>query len=49
MCINLDISKLTRISWKRDIVATLENNGFKNSKLHCIEYDITMARFWNDV
>ncbi|PQE27118.1 umta methyltransferase family protein [Rutstroemia sp. NJR-2017a WRK4] len=35
--------------WKRDMVATLENNGFKNSKLHRVEYDITMARFWSDV
>ncbi|TVY93982.1 N-methyltransferase, partial [Lachnellula willkommii] len=35
--------------WKRSMVEILDNNGFKNSQLHRVEYDLTMARFWNDV
>ncbi|MCJ1441549.1 MAG: hypothetical protein MMC23_002038 [Stictis urceolatum] len=35
--------------WKRCMVETLNDNGFQDSFLHRVEYDVTMARFWSDV
>ena len=31
------------------MVETLNDNGFQDSFLHRVEYDVTMARFWSDV
>ncbi|KAF2726502.1 UMTA methyltransferase family protein-like protein [Polyplosphaeria fusca] len=35
--------------WKRNMMQTLNENGFQGSSTHRIEYDYTMARLWNDV
>ncbi|MCJ1376899.1 hypothetical protein MMC20_008144 [Loxospora ochrophaea] len=35
--------------WKRDLLETLDRNGFQESKLFRHVYDLIMARFWNDM
>ncbi|TGO69544.1 hypothetical protein BELL_0768g00050 [Botrytis elliptica] len=35
--------------WKRYMVDILNEDGFEDVRLHKVEYDLTMARYWNDV
>lgn len=46
---NCNRKLLIRLSWKRHMVDILNEDGFKDVQLLKVEYDLTMARFWNDV
>ncbi|THV46103.1 hypothetical protein BGAL_0416g00040 [Botrytis galanthina] len=35
--------------WKRYMVDILNEDGFQDVQLHKVEYNLTMARYWNDV